>query len=65
MKKVVVVAVVAAGLAIPTASAGAETAPAPVAASAAPVGSSSEDVFCAVLRFLKGGWAGRPADCSF
>ncbi|MEU0545236.1 hypothetical protein ABZ319_35725 [Nocardia sp. NPDC005978] len=65
MKKVVVVAVVAAGLAIPTASAGAETVPAPVAASAAPVGSSSEDVFCAVLRFLKGGWAGRPADCSF
>ncbi|MFD3703891.1 hypothetical protein ACFWUP_12135 [Nocardia sp. NPDC058658] len=29
------------------------------------VGSTSADVFCAVLAFLKGGWAGRPGDCTF
>ncbi|MFD3506670.1 hypothetical protein [Nocardia sp. NPDC058666] len=39
-------------------------------ASAAPVatpvvGSTSADIFCAVLAFLKGGWAGRPGDCTF
>ena len=64
MKKLVVVAAVIAGLVGPVGSAAAESVAPPVAV-AAPVGSSSADVFCAVLKFLKGGWAGRPADCSF
>ncbi|MET8774338.1 hypothetical protein ABZV58_04840 [Nocardia sp. NPDC004654] len=67
MKKFVVVAAVLAGLVAPAGSAAAETVAAPAAttSAASPVGSSSADVFCAVLKFLKGGWAGRPADCSF
>ncbi|MBF6272372.1 MULTISPECIES: hypothetical protein [Nocardia] len=67
MKKFAVVAALIAGLAAPVGSAAAEpvTAPAAVTPIDAPTGSSSADVFCAVLKFLKGGWAGRPADCSF
>ncbi|MEU6832418.1 hypothetical protein ABZ894_27550 [Nocardia beijingensis] len=71
MKKLVVVTAVIAGLVAPVGSAAAEpvAAPAstPVAMTSAvsPVGSWSEDLFCAVIKFLKGGWAGRPTDCSF
>ncbi|GAP32061.1 hypothetical protein NSK11_contig00140-0001, partial [Nocardia seriolae] len=47
-------------------SAAAESVSAPVTtpSTATAVGSSSEDVFCAVIKFLKGGWAGRATDCS-
>ncbi|MEV6426547.1 hypothetical protein [Nocardia sp. NPDC051463] len=71
MKKLIVVAAVTAGLLTPAGLATAEPAAAPnvaassAASTAAPIGSLSEDIFCAVIRFLKGGWAGRPADCSF
>lgn len=67
MKKLVVVAAVIAGLVVPAGAAAAESVAAPVATTSAPapVGSSSADVFCAVIIFLKGGWAGRPGDCSF
>ncbi|MEV6071172.1 hypothetical protein AB0L82_31890 [Nocardia sp. NPDC052001] len=72
MKNFLVATVVTAGLLVPMASASAESVAAPadttsIAAPAdtAPVASSSEEVFCAIIRFLKGGWAGRPADCSF
>ncbi|WP_196054742.1 hypothetical protein [Nocardia aurantiaca] len=67
MKKLVVAAALIAGLAAPVGSAAAQPVTAPVAATQvdAPVGSSSADVFCAVIKFLKGGWAGRPTDCSF
>lgn len=72
MKKLVAITAVTAGLLAPMAAATAETVTAPVAAApvavtpqAAPVGSWSEDIFCAVIRFLKGGWAGRQTDCSF
>ncbi|MFB7719930.1 hypothetical protein [Nocardia sp. NPDC056100] len=67
MKNLLIVAAVTAGLVVPMASAAAESVAAPggTTSVAAPAGSSSEDVFCAVVRFLKGGWAGRATDCSF
>ncbi|MEU2090421.1 hypothetical protein [Nocardia beijingensis] len=71
MKKLVVVTAVIAGLVAPVGSAAAEPVAAPVSTPVAmtsavsPVGSWSEDLFCAVIKFLKGGWAGRPTDCSF
>ncbi|MET9025902.1 hypothetical protein ABZW96_09785 [Nocardia sp. NPDC004168] len=71
MKKLVVVTAVIAGLVVPVGSAAAEPVAAPVSTPVAtisavtPVGSWSEDLFCAVIKFLKGGWAGRPTDCSF
>ncbi|WP_039794316.1 hypothetical protein [Nocardia araoensis] len=71
MKKLVVVTAVIAGLVAPVGSAAAEPLAAPVSTPVAttsvvtPVGSWSEDLFCAVIKFLKGGWAGRPTDCSF
>lgn len=71
MKKLVVVTAVIAALVAPVGSAAAEpvvtSVSAPVATTSAvtPVGSWSEDLFCAVIKFLKGGWAGRPTDCSF
>ncbi|MET9287985.1 hypothetical protein [Nocardia beijingensis] len=71
MKKLVVVTAVIAGLVAPVGSAAAEPVAAPVStpvaatSAAAPVGSWSEDLFCAVIKFLKGAWAGRPTDCSF
>jgi hypothetical protein len=67
MKKLVVVTALIAGLLVPAGSAAAESVAAPVATSSAatPVGSWSEELFCAVIKFLKGGWAGRPTDCSF
>ncbi|MQY30103.1 hypothetical protein [Nocardia aurantia] len=67
MRNLVVFTTVIAGVLVPMGSAAAESVSAPAAARASAVatGSSSEDVFCAVLRFLKGGWAGQPADCSF
>ncbi|WP_040812497.1 hypothetical protein [Nocardia concava] len=72
MKKLVAITAVTAGLLAPMATATAQTRTEPTAATpiaaapqAAPVGSWSEDIFCAVIRFLKGGWAGRPTDCSF
>ncbi|MCU1644485.1 MAG: hypothetical protein JWN03_4760 [Nocardia sp.] len=67
MKKFVIATVMTAALATPAGMAAA----APVAATAAanPVagstGSSSGDVFCAVIMFLKGGWIGRQTDCTF
>ena len=67
MKKFVIVAIMTAALAAPAGMASAT--PATVAAAATPVaasaGLSSADVFCAVIMFLKGGWAGRQTDCSF
>jgi hypothetical protein len=66
MKKFVVVAAMTAGLVASTGSAMAQPASAAAAPSATAVaGSSSADVFCAVIKFLKGGWAGRVTDCSF
>ncbi|MFE7799608.1 hypothetical protein [Nocardia sp. NPDC057440] len=67
MKKLIVVAAVTAGLLAPAGLATAEPAAAPNAATttATPIGSLSEDIFCAVIRFLKGGWAGRQTDCTF
>ncbi|MEU1961867.1 hypothetical protein [Nocardia sp. NPDC019304] len=67
MKKLVAVTAVIAGLVAPVGSAAAEPVSTPAAATsaAASVGSWSEDLFCAVIEFLKGGWAGRPTDCSF
>ncbi|MEU2039404.1 hypothetical protein [Nocardia niwae] len=71
MKKLIVATAVIAGLLVPASSAAAQSAPAPASApvattsAAAPVGSWSEELFCAVIKFLKGGWAGRPTDCSF
>ncbi|MGQ4618382.1 hypothetical protein [Nocardia sp. R7R-8] len=71
MKKLIVVTAVLAGLVAPVGSAAAEPLATPLAAPAAttsavtPAGSWSEDLFCAVIKFLKGGWAGRPTDCSF
>lgn len=63
MKKIVIVAAVIVGLVAAAGTAAAQ----PIAATstATPVGSTSTDVFCAVLAFLKGGWAGRPGDCTF
>ncbi|WP_433576201.1 hypothetical protein [Nocardia brasiliensis] len=67
MKKLIVVAALTAGLLAPAGLAAAEpiAAPADTPSTATYVQGSSADIFCAVIRFLKGGWAGRPADCSF
>ncbi|WP_238595051.1 hypothetical protein, partial [Nocardia seriolae] len=66
MKKLMIISAVTAGLVMPMGSAAAESVSAPVTtpSTATAVGSSSEDVFCAVIKFLKGGWAGRATDCS-
>ncbi|WP_040788276.1 hypothetical protein [Nocardia paucivorans] len=66
MKKLVVTAAVFAGLVVPVGPAAAESFTEP----AAPVPSATQinlaqDVFCAVIMFLKGGWAGRVTDCTF
>ncbi|MGQ4596832.1 hypothetical protein [Nocardia sp. R6R-6] len=65
MKKFVVVAAITAGLVASTGSAMAQPASAAAPPATVVVGSSSADVFCAVIKFLKGGWAGRVTDCSF
>lgn len=67
VKKLIVVAALTAGLLAPAGLAAAEpvAAPANTTSTATYVQGSSADIFCAVVRFLKGGWAGRPADCSF
>ncbi|MET9492462.1 hypothetical protein [Nocardia sp. NPDC006630] len=67
MKKFVIATVMTAALAAPAGMADAAPVATTAAANpvAAPAGSSSADVFCAVIMFLKGGWAGRQTDCSF
>lgn len=68
VKKLIVVAALTAGLLAPAGLAAAEPVAAPTATAATATdvqGSSSADIFCAVIRFLKGGWAGRATDCTF
>ncbi|WP_067826894.1 hypothetical protein [Nocardia inohanensis] len=65
MKKLVAVAAITAGLMGSAGVASAETVAAPSHAAPIATGSSSADIFCAVIQFLKGGWAGRTTDCSF
>ncbi|MGV9614471.1 hypothetical protein [Nocardia xishanensis] len=66
MKKFTLVAAMTAGLVASAGPAMAEpVSPADAPSAIAVAGSSSEDVFCAVIKFLKGGWAGRVTDCSF
>ncbi|MFF2555087.1 hypothetical protein ACFVUS_29070 [Nocardia sp. NPDC058058] len=69
MKQLIVISAITAGLIGSAGSAVAQPVSATeVAVSSqvgAPVAGSSEDAFCAIIRFLKGGWAGRATDCSF
>ncbi|MEU2258381.1 hypothetical protein [Nocardia xishanensis] len=66
MKKFTVVAAMTAALVASTGPAMAQPVfPADAPSATVVAGSSSEDVFCAVIKFLKGGWAGRVTDCSF
>lgn len=65
MKKLVVTAAMAVVFAASAGTATAQPVSAATPAAAPVAGSSSADVFCAVIQFLKGGWAGRVTDCSF
>ncbi len=68
MRNLVLVASLTSALLSPAAVAAAGpagAAPGAVVSDATPVASIQEEVFCAIVRFLKGGWAGRQTDCSF
>ncbi|MFB7718393.1 hypothetical protein [Nocardia sp. NPDC056100] len=69
MKQLIVISALTAGLIGSAGSAAAQPVSTTAGVASGPVATqvagSSEDAFCAIIRFLKGGWAGRATDCSF